>query len=121
VGFSRPISDRFMVAVGAFYIDDMVSEDQRTITLRLDDIWSISIGLEWQWKPKSAIKMMLNYVQMGDAPVSTPDIPLIGAVTGAYTVRRTLYPAGGYQFWQRIEALITVAPGPLAHSRCYRY
>lgn len=87
-----------MAAVGAFYVDAMVSDDQRTITLRLDDIWSISIGLEWQWKPNSAINMMLNYVQMGDAPVSTPDIPLIGAVTGAYTDRRTLFLQAGINF-----------------------
>ena len=42
--------------------------------------------------------MTLNYVQMGDAPVESPDIPLVGSVTGEYTDRRTIFLQAGINF-----------------------
>jgi hypothetical protein len=44
--------------------------------------------------------MSLNYIQMGDAPVDSPDIPIVGSVTGEYTDRQTLFLQAGINFGQ---------------------
>jgi long-subunit fatty acid transport protein len=90
-GYSRPVSDRFTLGLGAAYVDDMISDDQRTLTLRLDSVWVVGIGLGWQWTPTRAINATLNYIETGDAPITSPSIGGIGSVTGAYTDRGTIW------------------------------
>jgi long-chain fatty acid transport protein len=91
VGYSRPLSDRLRIGFGGLYADDMIEDENRTITLRLDSMWAVGVGIEWQWTDKRAITATLNYLKMGDAPVTSPDIPLIGSVTGRYTDRQTIW------------------------------
>ena len=69
----------------------MIEDDNRTITLRLDSLWAVGIGIEWQWTDKRALSATLNYLEIGDAPVTSPDIPLIGSVTGRYSDRQTIW------------------------------
>ena len=91
VGYNRPLSDRLTIGFGALYVGDMVDDDNRTITLRLDSMWGAGIGLEWKWKDNRSLSATLNYIQLGDAPVTSPSIPGIGAVTGSFTDRGTIY------------------------------
>jgi long-chain fatty acid transport protein len=90
-GYSRPISDRLRIGFGGLYVDDMVADENRTLTLRLDSLWAVGVGLEWQWKPTRAVSATLNYLQLGDAPVTSPSIPLLGSVMGRYSERRTIF------------------------------
>jgi len=98
VGYNRPVSDRITIGVGAMYASDMVEDDERTLTLRLDSLWAAGVGLEWQWKPTRAVVATLNYLQLGDAPVTSASIPLIGSVTGEYTDRGTIWLQLGLSF-----------------------
>ena len=98
VGYSRPISDRLSIGFGALYVDDMVDDDERTLTLRLDSMWAAGVGVEWQWTPTRAISATLNYIQIDDAPLTSPSIPGIGSVTGQYTDRGTIYLEVGVSF-----------------------
>jgi len=98
VGYSRPISDRLSIGFGALYVDDMVDDDDRTMTLRLDSMWAAGVGIEWQWKPNRAISATLNYIQIDDAPLTSPDIPNVGVVTGKFTDRGTIYLELGMSF-----------------------
>ncbi len=76
-----------MLGVGGLYADDMVDDANRTLALRLDSIWSIGVGVEWQWTPERTVSATVSYLGIGDAPVTTPSIPGLGAVTGEYTSR----------------------------------
>ena len=87
--YSWPLSDRWMLGVGGFYADEMVDDDKRTMTLRLDSVWSAGIGAEWQWTENRSVTTSLSYVGVGDAPVTTAEIPGIGALEGEYTSRDT--------------------------------
>ena len=91
VGYNRPVSDRLSIGIGAMYVNDMIDDDQRTITLRLDSMWVAGVGVEWQWTPTRAVSATLNYIQMGDAPVTSPPIPGIGSVTGRFSERGTIF------------------------------
>jgi long-chain fatty acid transport protein len=90
-GYNRPIGNRWRIGFGAFVVDDMVEDDDRTLTLRLDSMWSAGIGLEWQWKDRRAISATLNYLEIDEAPVSSPAIAGIGSVTGRFSDRQTVY------------------------------
>lgn len=85
--YTWPLNDRWMVGVGGFYTSDMVDDDNRTMTLRLDSAWSLGAGFEWQWKDNRTLGASLSYIGIGDAPVNSPAIGGLGSVTGEYTSR----------------------------------
>jgi long-chain fatty acid transport protein len=89
--FSWPLKDKWRLGVGGFYVSDMIGDEDRTLAFTADSIWSLGVGFEWQWKENRTVTASLNYLEVGDAPVSTPGIPVIGSVTGAYTNRQTIY------------------------------
>lgn len=85
--YSWPASDRWMLSVGGLYVDDMVEDEERIFTLRLDSMWSLGFAAEWQWTEDRAIEVNLSYMTIGDAPIHSPNIPLLGSVTGEYSER----------------------------------
>ena len=97
----RPIGNRWRIGLGAFVIDDMIEDENRTITLRLDSMWSAGVGFEWQWKDTRSISATLSYLEIDEAPLTSPDIPGIGSVTGRFTERQSLY----------LEIGMSVGPG----------
>lgn len=90
-GYSRPLGDRWRIGFGAMFIDDMIEDDNRTITLRLDSMWSAGIGLEWRWKDDRTISASLNYLEMDEAPTTSPSLPVVGSITGRFTDRQTIW------------------------------
>ena len=88
--YTRPVNARLSLGIGAMYIDDMVSDDKRMMTLRLDDVWVLGVGAEWQWTETRSLFAMLSYIQVGDAPITTDPIAGIGSVTGKYDSRGSI-------------------------------
>jgi long-chain fatty acid transport protein len=89
--YSWPVAEGWRLGVGGFYVGDVIGDNNRTMTLRLDDIWSLGAGFQWRWRPDRVINATLNYLTLGDAPVQSPEIPDIGRVSGRYTSRDTVY------------------------------
>ena len=89
VSYTWPLNDRWMLGVGGFYADDMVDDDQRTMTLRLDSVWSAGIGAEWRWTKDRSVTASLSYIGVGDAPVSTEELPIVGVLEGEFTSRNS--------------------------------
>jgi long-chain fatty acid transport protein len=89
--YSWPVADGWRLGIGGFHVSDVIGDNNRTLTLRLDDIWSFGVGFRWQWRPDRTVNVTFNYLTLGDAPVETPDIPGIGQVSGRYTSRDTYY------------------------------
>ena len=90
-GYHMPLSERLRLGFGAFYAQEMVTDENRTMLLRLDDVWSAGVGIEWQWTDTRLLNVSLNYMEIGDAPTTTPDIPGFGSVSGKYTKRGIIY------------------------------
>ena len=91
IGYQRPLADRWRIGFGGFLTGDMLKDDNRTMLLRLDSTWSLGVGLEWQWRDTRTVNANLNYMKVGDAPTTTPDIPGFGTVSGRYTKRSTVF------------------------------
>ena len=91
IGYHWPVSERTRIGFGAFYVNDMIKDENRTMMLRLDDMWSVGVGIEWQWTDTRVLNVSLNYIKIGDAPTTSPDIPGFGTVSGRYTDRGTIF------------------------------
>jgi long-chain fatty acid transport protein len=87
--YSWPASDRWMLGVGGLVTNQMVDNDERTMTLRLDALWSAGIAAEWQWTDSRRVKMSLSYMGLDDAPVATGSIPGVGSLEGKFKSRDT--------------------------------
>ena len=88
LGYTFPLNDRWMLGFAGLYAPDMVDDDNRTITLRLDEIWAVGGGFEYQYRPNLSFDATLSYVQVGDAPVITDDIDAIGGpISGKFNDR----------------------------------
>jgi long-chain fatty acid transport protein len=88
--YTWPVGERLMLGVGALVTNQMIDDDERTMTLRLDALWSMGLAAEWRWTDSRSVKASVSYVGMGDAPVSTPSIPGFGSLEGRFTSRDTL-------------------------------
>jgi long-chain fatty acid transport protein len=88
--YSFPVASRWMLGVGGFVTNEMIDDDERSMTLRLDALWSLGLAAEWRWTDARSVKVSVSYVGMDDAPVSTPGIPGFGSLDGRFTRRDTL-------------------------------
>jgi long-chain fatty acid transport protein len=88
--YSWPVSDRWMLGLGGLVTNQMIDDDERSMTLRLDALWSLGLAAEWRWTDSRRVKMSMSYMGMDDAPVSTPSIPGFGSLEGKFTSRDTL-------------------------------
>ncbi len=59
---------------------------------------AVSARMSWQWMPTRAVSATLNYIQMGDAPMTCPPIPGVGSVTGQFSERGTIFLEVGMSF-----------------------
>jgi hypothetical protein len=76
--------------VSGLVTNQMIDDDERTMTLRLDALWSAGAAAEWQWTESRTVKMSLSYLGLGDAPVRTAEIPGLGSLEGKFKSRDTI-------------------------------
>lgn len=88
--YTWPVSARWMLGVSALATNEMIDDSERTMTLRMDALWSVGAAAEWRWTDSRTIKMSLSYMGIGDAPVTTPEIPGAGSLKGEFSSRNTL-------------------------------
>jgi len=85
--YTWPVSPRWMAGVSAAATNQMIDDDERAVTFRLDAVWTVGAAAEWQWTDSRTVKMSLSYLDLGNAPATTPDIPGIGALEGKFKSR----------------------------------
>ena len=100
--YTRPVSSRWMLGVGGLVTNQMIDDDERTMTLRLDALWSLGLAAEWRWTDARSVRISVSYVGMDDAPVSTPGIPGFGSLDGRFTSRDTLLVQVGVS-WNSLQ------------------
>lgn len=88
--YSWPVARRWLLGVGGAVTNQMIDDDERTMTLRLDALWSLGLAAEWLWTDSRSVMMSVSYLRMGDAPVTTPSLPVLGSLEGQFTSRNTL-------------------------------
>lgn len=96
--YTWPAAERWMLGVGGLVTNQMIDDEQRGMTLRLDAVWSLGLAAEWQWTEQRRVMMGLSYLGLGDAPVTTPSIPGLGSLEGRFTSRNTIMLQLGVSF-----------------------
>ncbi len=90
LGWGMGLNARWSVGLGVLYVDDPVDEDNRNILLRLDSLWGLGASLEYRRDSGMTVGANMTWMDAGDAPVSTPLLPIIGAIEGEFTDRTNL-------------------------------
>ncbi len=90
LGWGMDLDPRWSVGLGLIYVDDPVDEDNRNVLLRVDSLWGLGASVEYTRDSGMAIGANLSWLDTGDAPVSTPVLPIIGAIEGEFTDRTNL-------------------------------
>jgi long-chain fatty acid transport protein len=88
--YSWPVARGWMLGAGGLVTNQMIDDDERTMTLRLDALWSLGLAAEKRWTDSRSIRISVSYVGMDNAPVATPAIPGFGSLEGKFTSRDTL-------------------------------
>ncbi len=88
--YTWPAGERWMLSAGGMYVGDSVEDDDRIFLLRLDSMWGVAFAAEWQWQENRTLEMNLSYLNIGDAPIESPSVPILGSVVGEYTQRDIL-------------------------------
>ena len=85
--YSWPVSPRWMLGVSGLVTNQMIDDDDRSMTLRLDALWSLGVAAEWQWTEDRTVSMSVAYMGVGDAPVTTGEIQGLGSYVGEFKSR----------------------------------
>jgi long-chain fatty acid transport protein len=88
--YSWPVARRWLLGVGGVVTNQMIDDEERTMTLRLDSLWSLGFAAEWLWTDSRSVKMSVSYLAVDDAPVTTPSLPVLGSLEGRFTSRNTV-------------------------------
>ena len=88
-GVSWPVKDRWKLKFGAVYASSGVEDENRTFALRLDEIWGVGVGAEYQWRDDRVLGVNLSYFEIGDGPTET-DVPLRGRLAGEFSDREAI-------------------------------
>jgi long-chain fatty acid transport protein len=85
VGIGYPVNDKWALNSGVLYASKGVKDENRSFFLRLDRIIGIGIGTTYTLNQYKRIGINLNYYDLGEAPVETKNLPLVGSLTGEYS------------------------------------
>ena len=78
-----------MMGVSGLLTNEMIDDEDRTMTLRLDTLWSVGMALEYKWTETRNVNVSLSYLTLDDAPVETPPLPGLGSLSGEFESRDT--------------------------------
>jgi long-chain fatty acid transport protein len=69
IGAGFPVSERMTYKVGAMYVSQAVDDDDRTFSIRMDEMWGVGVGLTYALPGERSIDLNANYINVGKAPV----------------------------------------------------
>jgi len=85
IGAGFPVNDRLTYRVGAMYLSSIVDDEDRNLSMRMDAMWGVGVGFEYQLPNERSIDVNANFLNTGDAPVDTGgDRRVVGESTDPY-------------------------------------
>ncbi|MEH6635689.1 MAG: outer membrane protein transport protein [Halioglobus sp.] len=83
VGAGFPVNERLTYKVGAMYLSKAVDDEDRTFSIRLDEIWGVGAGLSYNLSAERSVDLNANVFNIGKASVDTGNgEPSRGRVVG---------------------------------------
>jgi long-chain fatty acid transport protein len=82
VGMGFPVDERMTYNVGALYLTQPVSDDDRPLTMRIDSMWAVGAGLNYKLTEQRSVDVNANFIYTGESPVDTGEDSASGRVVG---------------------------------------
>lgn len=98
LGVDYRLTPRWTLTGGAFYVSPPMKEKDRTASMRLDRMYGIGFGFEYNYWEDWTVAVDLTYIQLGKQEYSSPTIPAIGEVKGKYTTNYGILLGIGLKF-----------------------
>ncbi|MGR5149800.1 OmpP1/FadL family transporter [Photobacterium alginatilyticum] len=83
-GFSFPISPSLTGRAGLLFVQQAISDENRSFSFALDRIYGIGAGIQHQRSNGDKVDVNLNLFDSGSAPIDTGDDPVRGRIAGEY-------------------------------------
>jgi long-chain fatty acid transport protein len=90
LGIEFPVADKWRLAFGAMHLTSGMDDEERTISLPLDRVWSVGAGFRRALEDGRRLRVNVNYIDAGEAPVDQETSPLSGRLVSAFTTNETL-------------------------------
>ena len=82
-GMGFPVNGRMTYKVGAMYLSQAVDDEDRTFSIRMDEMWGVGVGLSYELANEQTVDLNATFIDVGDASVDTGNgEPGIGRVVG---------------------------------------
>jgi long-chain fatty acid transport protein len=98
IGYGFPVNSQRQYSIGAFYVQQPVDDDKRTLALPLDRIWGLGAGVSLLRDNGQKVDVSLNLADYGKAPVDTGPSPLRGRVVGENNNPYAVIISSAYHF-----------------------
>ena len=70
-GMGFPVNEKMTYNVGAMYLSQGVNDNKRPLTMRLDAMWGVGAGLNYELNDERSVELNATLINLGDAPVDT--------------------------------------------------
>jgi len=84
VGNRYRVNEAWLINSGFAWDSSMVKDQDRTVTLPVDQVFRFGLGAEWQAAPKLNVAFSYELAYSGDMPVNQNRGPLAGSVVGQF-------------------------------------
>jgi long-chain fatty acid transport protein len=84
VGNRYRVNQAWLINSGFAWDSSMVKDQDRTVTLPVDQVFRFGLGAEWQAAPKLNVAFSYELAYSGDMPVNQNRGPLAGSVVGQF-------------------------------------
>lgn len=84
LGVNYALTPQWMIRGGVFYVSPPQDEEFRTASMRLDRMWGVGLGFEYQYRENRSVAFDVTYIQFGDGKFTAHNIPGVGDIEGEY-------------------------------------
>jgi long-chain fatty acid transport protein len=85
VGVNYALTPQWKVSSGVFYVSPPMDEENRTASMRLDEMWGVGLGFEYGYRKDRSVSFDVTYIQFGKGKFTAHDVPAVGDIQGEYT------------------------------------
>jgi long-chain fatty acid transport protein len=85
LGVNYKITPKITAKGGVFYVSSAQDDEERTTTMRFDQMYGAGLGFEYEYKKDRSVAIDLTYIQFGDGKFKVKDAPVVGDIEGEYT------------------------------------
>jgi hypothetical protein len=68
-----------------FYVSSGQDEENRTASMRLDQMWGVGLGFEYAYRKDRSVSFDITYIQFGEGRYAVQDAPVVGDIEGKYS------------------------------------